>query len=135
FVERVQRLEPGNDIRFERPAGLHQHRCLRPLLQRAFPAIDRDHARENVDAGGEPLLHQRTAHLLRLLRFGERGVYEDCFVGPWHAGLLYWRRLGSGPSRRKPAVPTLGSYRWSEKGSSLAGLRLSPASRTKPRKP
>src|SRR5438270_6886788 len=54
---RVGRLENGGDF-----LG---------ALDLAFPAIDRMNRSENVDAGGEPLLHDRASDALRLLGVGE----------------------------------------------------------------
>ena len=43
----------------------------------AFPAVDRPHRTENIDAGGEPLLDDGAADALGFLRIGEDRIDGD----------------------------------------------------------
>ena len=57
----VQLARLGDRPLGQRGARLDQHGRLGPALALALPDVDGSHAGEDVDAGGQPAIHQRTA--------------------------------------------------------------------------
>ena len=68
----VQLAHLGDHRVREVRARLDEHGRLGVALALALPDIDRRHAGEDVDAGGEPAIHQRAADPLGLGRRGSR---------------------------------------------------------------
>ncbi len=50
------------------------------LLALVLPDVDRDHARQDVDAGGEPIVDEPAADPLGLRTRWEGRIYQDWFI-------------------------------------------------------
>ncbi len=92
-VVAVQRPHTRRETRHERPPGLDHQQHLAGALDRATPPVDRGEGRDQVDAGGEPLLDERRR---QTLGFGARpgGAEHDGEV----SGLLH----EPSPAKRPP---------------------------------
>ena len=92
----VRRPDAGPNRFGERGPRLHDHDGFLGALDRVLPAIDRDHARQDVDAGGEPGANERVAGLLCLDFFpegfmGNTGSCSKALPSGFQNRLQAWR--------------------------------------------
>lgn len=96
-IIRVRRLDAGPHRFGERRPGLHDHHGFLGAFDRALPPVDRDHAGQDVDAGGEAGAHQRVTGFLSLDNRRKGCVHEH---RAFHAASLFTLFL----QRKKPAL-------------------------------
>ena len=54
----VEYLDPIDDLLKPLFSSFHQHQVFRAAFQISLPLVNRGDVRNNIDAGGEPILHQ-----------------------------------------------------------------------------